>query len=784
MKAQDNNLLLENSFDETALPLISIRGMAIYPGMIFHFDISKAKSLEALNYSMDTDREVFLVQQRNDAIENPKINDFYDIGCYAHVKQTKNIHNDRVRVMVEVQERGRILDFIKEDPFFLVNVSPIYPTNKDNQENEVLVKLINAAFNEYLNLSHLEDDLLIPDLDEVIDPEELVDIVAANLDLDIEKAQDILKEADVNKRLFSLYLILRNEIEFIQIEQSIDEKIHEELDKNQREFVLREQIRILQDELGDYDDDSIEKYYAKLDSLKLPQLVKDKVEVELNRLNKMPAGSSESGVIESYIDWIFDLPWDYEDEVNLDVRHARNILNNDHYALDNVKERILEYISILKLSNNLKSPIICLVGPPGVGKTSIAKSIAKALGRKYVRLSLGGLRDEAEIRGHRRTYLGSIPGRIIYQLKMAKTKNPLILLDEIDKISSDVKGDPAAALLEVLDPEQNSTFTDNYLELPFDLSNVLFLTTANSTNTIPEPLLDRMEIIEVNGYVDSEKVEIARRYLIPELLNDHGLTSKQLRISKEAIKDIISFYTRESGVRELKRKLAKVCRISAKRIVEDKAEIINVTRKNLEEFLGKKEFLYDHAEDQGAVGSVTGLAWTTSGGETLQIETISTPGKGQIHLTGHLGKVMQESAQAALGFIKSKAKEIGIDEHFSEKTDIHIHVPEGAVPKDGPSAGITIASSLISTLLDKSIPDTLAMTGEITLRGHILPIGGLREKLAAAHRAGIKTVIFPKENEKDLEEVPKEILEAFKLYPVHNMDEVIKILFGEENDNK
>lgn len=774
-----NKVEIDTKVVEKGIPVIPIRGMPIYPGMIFHFDLSKPRSLQALDYSLKTDRYVVLVSQKNYDVQNPGPNDLYPVGCIAKVKEKLKLGRNKVKIMVEIQDRVRIDEYIQTEPFFEAIVSPIIPTESDNDKNEAMLRLIDKAFHKYLFLSQRADEITVPQLDLIGDPELAVNLVCSNLDLELPIAQEILAEADTGKRMMTLLKVLTEENDFFNIEKSIDEKVKNELERNQREYLLREQIRIMQDELGEDDDDSVQQYLKKLNIINPPKVVQDKVETELNRLRKMPSGSSESSVIESYLDWIFDLPWNSEDKVNLDVQEARKILNEDHYALESVKERILEYISVLQLSDNLKSPIICLVGAPGVGKTSIARSIARATGRKYVRLSLGGLRDEAEIRGHRRTYLGSIPGRIIYSLKMAKTKNPLILLDEIDKISMDFKGDPSAALLEVLDPEQNTTFTDNYLELPFDLSNVLFITTANTASTIPEPLLDRMEIIEVNGYVESEKLEIAKRHLVPELIRDHGLSDKQFSITNKALKTIIAYYTRESGVRELKRQIAKICRIAAKEIVENKKKKIKITDKNVEKYLGPKKFLFDKAIYKAEVGLVTGLAWTSVGGETLQIEVVTVPGKGRFQITGQLGEVMQESVQAALSYIRSQADRLGIKNSLFDKIDIHLHVPEGAVPKDGPSAGITIATALISALTGKKVPGSIAMTGEITLRGRVLPIGGLREKLAAANRAGIKTIIYPKENQSDLIEVPKDILDSFEMKPVETMREVEEIVFGE-----
>ncbi len=765
----------------TSLPLVVLRGMAVFPGMIFHFDISRKKSILALEEAMKEDQELFLASQKNEDQQELEEDDIYSVGCIAQVKQCLKMNEELSRILVEVQDRARIVEYTQTEPYFEVLTETLVTSGENNDENAALLKLILTSFTEYVGMSDHISESIIPALEMIDNADLVIDLICTNLDLDVDRAQRLLSETNTSARLLSMYKVLLEENQMLQLELQIDEKVKDEMDRTQRDYLLREQIRAIQDELGEDDEDQIQQYLNRLEKVAPPKEVAEKVETEIARLRKTPPGSSESSVIETYLDWILDMPWHTMDKENLDVANARKILNEDHFALENVKERMLEYISVLQLSKSLKSPILCLVGPPGVGKTSIAKSIARALGRKYVRLSLGGMRDEAEIRGHRRTYLGAIPGRIIYHLKTAKTKNPLFLLDEIDKMSQDFKGDPASALLEVLDPEQNSTFTDNYLELPFDLSHVLFITTANSLSTIPAPLLDRMEIIEVNGYVETEKFQIATRYLIPQLLAEHGIHEDQLKISPNALNDIIRYYTRESGVRELKRQLARVMRISAKEIVEKHKKLIQVNSGNLEKFLGLKKYLFDPAGTESYIGLVNGLAWTSVGGETLEIEVVVVPGKGKVEITGQLGDVMQESVKAAISYIRSRVSELGVPADFHEKNDIHLHVPEGAVPKDGPSAGITIATALISALTGKPVPGSLAMTGEITLRGRVLPIGGLREKLAAAHRAGMKTIILPKENEKDLEEVQKLILKSFNIIPVADMTEVVKKVFGDEN---
>ncbi|MEG1432734.1 endopeptidase La [Eubacterium sp.] len=761
------------------IPLIPMRGMSVFPGMVIHFDIGREKSINALEMAMTQNQMVLLVEQKDAQKEDPAPEDIFEVGCIAKVKQTLKMPDGLMRVLVEIKERAKITQYLCIDPYFAVLYEGVKSIFYDNKENRALMRMIRATFTQYMMMTRKIAGDMAATLDMVDDPDRLIDLICANLMLDLPEAQRILQETDINKRLMATYEVLVDEIEMARIEQDIDEKVKEEVDKNQREYVLREQIKVIQDELGDTDViGKSEEYKERLEALDVSDEVREKVLGEIAHLSKVPSGSSESGVIESYIEWVLDLPWNTETKEEINVGKARRTLNKDHYALDKVKERILEYIAVLKLADNLKSPIICLVGPPGVGKTSIAKSIARSLNRKYVRMSLGGMRDEAEIRGHRRTYVGAIPGRILYHLKQVKSRNPLFLLDEIDKMSQDFRGDPAAALLEVLDPEQNNTFTDNYLELPFDLSDVLFLTTANSLSTIPRPLLDRMEIIELNGYVESEKLEIAKRYLVPKQCEIHGLNHENFKINKKALQGIISYYTRESGVRELERTIARVCRGAAKAIVEDGVEVVSITPKNLENYLGMKKHTFDTVDGVKEVGLVNGLAWTAVGGETLEIEVAVLKGKGKVSITGQLGEVMQESAKAAISYIRSRCDALGIEGDFYETKDIHLHVPEGAVPKDGPSAGITMTTALISALTGQAVPRNLAMTGEITLRGRVLPIGGLREKLTAATRAGVKEIILPKANLKDLEEVPQVVTDALNIHPVSTMEEVTALVFG------
>ncbi|QSX09718.1 endopeptidase La [Alkalibacter rhizosphaerae] len=762
-------------------PLIPLRGLILFPGMIMHFDVGREKSILALEAAMAKDQQVILVAQKEMMVDDPQIEDIYNVGTRALIKQLLKMPGNLTRVLVEVQDRVVVDEVYKEDPYFLVGVITVRPSSVSSKQSTALMRMVKQAFLEYVNLTRKATPDLLMSIEDMTEIDELVDLVGANLLLDVEESQDMLEETHPVTRLEKTYEYLVKELELLEIEKDIDDKVKNQMDKQQKEYFLREQIRVIQEELGEGHGGSggmVENYLKKLYSLQLPDEIQKKMEDEIFKLNKVPSGSSEAGVIQTYIEWILELPWNEETEQTIDIKKAREILDADHYALEKVKERVLEYLAVLKLSNQMKGPILCLVGPPGVGKTSIAKSIARAVGRKFARMSLGGMRDEAEIRGHRRTYVGSIPGRIIYNIKQAGTKNPLFLLDEIDKMSQDFRGDPASALLEVLDPEQNATFTDNYLEVPFDLSKVMFVTTANTVSTIPRPLLDRMEIIEVSGYIEEEKLHIATKYLLPKQLKNHGLKKGNINISEQTIRDVINYYTRESGVRELERQLARICRVLAKEIVEEEKKRITVSPRNIEKFLGLKKYRYEKVEGEQEIGLVNGLAWTSVGGETLQIEAVSMPGKGTLDLTGQLGDVMKESAKAGISYIRSKAEEFELDPDFHKTLDIHLHVPEGAIPKDGPSAGITMTTALMSLLTKKPVPQNLAMTGEITLRGRVLPIGGVKEKLLAAHRAGIRNIIIPKDNEKDLQEIPNEILEELTIYTVSTMEEVRDIVFG------
>lgn len=770
------------------LPLLPLRGLSIFPYMVLHFDVGREKSIKALEEAMVNDQLIFLVTQMDANTDLPEEEDFYRVGTISKVKQLLKLPGDTIRVLVEGISRAEIYAIVSDEPYFLVDVMEHGDdTEDDTAELEALKRSVSDAFEEYVKLnSKIAPEILVT-VSTVEDADRLADIIASNMTIKIEEKQEILAQFEVKARLEMLYSVILKELDILELERKINNRVRKQIDKTQKEYYLREQMKAIQKELGEKDgfEEEIEEYREKLEKLELPEEVVNKVEKEIDRLTKMAQGSPESGVIRTYLDWIFDLPWDNETVDNLDIKNARSVLDEDHYGLKKVKERVLEYLAIRKLSNNMKGPILCLVGPPGVGKTSIAKSIARAMGRKFVRMSLGGVRDEAEIRGHRRTYIGAIPGRVIYYMKQAATKNPLFLLDEIDKMSSDFRGDPASALLEVLDAEQNKDFRDHYLELPFDLSKVMFLTTANTIETIPAPLLDRMEIIHLSGYTEEEKLNIANKYLIPKQIKEHSLSLENVAISEGAVRDIINKYTRESGVRSLERELAKVIRKAATEIVEKNKQTVRVNPANLKRFLGIPRYRYDVANMKNEVGVATGLAWTPVGGDTLFIEVTTMPGTGKLELTGQLGDVMKESAKAGLSYIRSRVDKLGIDKDFSKNVDIHIHVPEGATPKDGPSAGITMTTALISALTHIPIRKDVAMTGEITLRGRVLPIGGLKEKTLAANRAGIKKVILPAENEKDLEEIPQNVKRTMEFVLVDNLDDVLEhaLYRGEGNDN-
>ncbi|NMB33685.1 MAG: endopeptidase La [Clostridium sp.] len=760
------------------LPLLPLRGLTVFPYMVLHFDVGREKSIKALEEAMINNQLIFLVTQKDARNDLPEEDDIYTIGTISKVKQLLKLPGDTIRVLVEGMSRAQICEFTQKEPFFMAEVEEkIYYMDEEEDwvEIEALKRRVVSVFEKYSKLNTRISPETVLSITSIEDPDQLADIITSNLMLKSEQKQEILNEFQSKLRLQSLLEILVKEIDIMQVERDINIKVRKQIDKTQREYYLREQLKAIQKELGDKDGitGEVEEYKKRLQEGNYGEEVEKKVSKELDRLLKMSPSSAESSVVRTYIEWILDLPWNVTTKEIIDIVRSQEILDEDHYGLEKVKERIIEYIAIRKLKKDLKGPILCLAGPPGVGKTSIAKSIARALNRKYVRMSLGGVRDEAEIRGHRRTYVGAMPGRIISALKQAGSKNPLILLDEIDKMGNDFRGDPASAMLEVLDGEQNFAFRDHYLELPFDLSDVLFITTANNLDTIPRPLLDRMEVIHLSSYTEEEKVNIAIKYLFPKQIKEHGFKKSNLIIDQEAVREIINSYTREAGVRGLERQIAGVCRKVAKRMVSTGQRTVTVRAASLEKYLGVKKYRYDKAKERDEVGVATGLAWTPVGGDTLSIEVTLMDGSGKLELTGQLGDVMKESAKAAMSYIRSKSKLYGIDKDFHNKYDIHIHVPEGATPKDGPSAGITLATAMVSALTGRPVKRNVAMTGEITLRGRVLPIGGLKEKVLAAHRAGIDTIIIPMDNKKDLENIHDNVRKKIKFIITENMDTVL-----------
>ena len=760
------------------IPCLPLRGLTVFPYMVLHFDVGRQKSIAALEEAMINDQELLLVTQKDAKMDDPGFDDIYHVGTVSKIKQLLKLPGDTIRVLVEGLRRGRIVECISTDPYFEVKIEEIEETDPEpgNLEQEALMRSMLDIFEDYVKLGNrVSPDTLIS-VNAVEKPGQLADIIAANVLVKIEDKQSILEAFDPRDRLEKLYGILTREIQILEIERKINQRVKKQIDKLQREYYLREQLKAIQKELGEKDGigEEVDEYRRKIEEAQLPEEAYEKAMKELDRLSRMPQGSPEIGIIRTYLDWLVELPWNVETEDNTDIKRAAKILDEDHYGLEKVKERVLEYLAVHQLTQQMKGPILCFVGPPGVGKTSIARSIARALNRKFVRMSLGGVRDEAEIRGHRRTYVGAIPGRIIASIKQAGTRNPVFLFDEIDKMSSDFRGDPASAMLEVLDPEQNFAFRDHYLEVPFDLSKVMFLTTANTLETIPRPLLDRMEVIHISGYTEEEKLHIASRYLIPKQVREHGLKEGSVQIPERAIRDIINYYTREAGVRNLERQIATICRKAARQILETNQQRVRITGGNLKRYLGVPIYRYEKAGQHDQAGIVTGLAWTAVGGETLLVEAIHMPGTGKLVLTGQLGDIMKESAQAGFSYIRSKVRDFGIDPDFYNNTDIHVHIPEGAIPKDGPSAGITMTTAIISALTGIPARSDVAMTGEITLRGRVLPIGGLKEKVLAAHRAGITKVIIPAENEKDMREIPENVKRKVKIVLVEHMDQVLE----------
>ncbi len=755
------------------LPLIPVRGIVIYPFMILHFDVARPKSIAALEAAMASHQHVFLTSQKDISVEEPAVNDFYETGTVAKVKQLLKLPGNGVRVLVEGLYRARVTSIISEEPYYncesleLRSKSPA----KDSIEEKAAIRMLHDLFDEYSSLNPRMSAEVFRSISGLEDSGRFADSIAANFIKDAGDKQSILAELNVLSRLTKLVAIMTRELELLRTERDIMAKVKGQIDQNQREYFLREQMSAIKKELGADDANEIEEYRGKIAAASLPDEVNKKAKKELERLEKMSPQMPEGAVIRNYLDWLLELPFNITTPENLNIKRAEKVLNSDHYGLKKVKTRILEYLAVRKLSGGTGAQILCLVGPPGVGKTSIARSIADAMGRNYTRISLGGVRDEAEIRGHRRTYIGSMPGRIINAIKLAGSSNSLILLDEIDKLGNDFRGDPASALLEVLDPEQNFSFRDHYLEVPFDLSKTMFITTANNTDTIPRPLLDRMEIIQISGYTSEEKINIAVRHLLPKALEKNGMNSDMLKIRRPAVADIIEYYTREAGVRNLEREISRVCRRAAKLIVSGE-ETVSVTSKNLEDFLGQKKYRHEKLLIKEEVGIVRGLAWTSVGGDTISIEVNVMDGSGKIELTGQLGNVMKESARAAISYIRTRTAQLGIAADFYKTKDIHLHIPEGAVPKDGPSAGITIATAIISALSQRPVRGDIAMTGEITLRGRVLPVGGILEKVLAAYRFGIKTVILPAENEKDLNELPDKVRDNLEFVLAANMETV------------
>lgn len=768
------------------LPMIPLRGLMVFPHMVLHFDVGRARSVAALESAMLADQRVLLIAQKDGENDNPGVEDLCGVGTVAVIKQVLNLPGDSIRVLAEGERRATLRAIIEEDPHWIAEVAVLPEIVSESNEIEALVRTTHDLFSEYARSSMRVSNETLRSVTDVEKPDQLADIIAANVLTRLEDRQAILEEIDVQRRLETLCGILIRETELAGIEKMVQSRLKKQIDKNQKDYYLREQIKAIQEELGDKDVDDVEDLREKLRATPLNDEAREKAEREIDRMARMAPGSPEIGVSRTYVEWILDLPWGKYTTDNLDIKRARRILNQDHYAMERVKDRVIEYLAVRRMKEittndgAMNGPILCFVGPPGVGKTSIVKAIARAVGRKFVQMSLGGVRDEAEIRGHRRTYIGAIPGRIISGIKQAGTMNPVFLFDEIDKMSADFRGDPASAMLEVLDSEQNNAFRDHYMELPFDLSRVMFITTANTAESIPAPLLDRMEIIEVPSYTEEEKLHIAKKHLLPKQVSEHGLKAKSVRVGDTAMKRIIEGYTREAGVRILSRTIAQVVRKAAVEMLETDKAVISVTPDKVEEYLGAVKYLREMPEKAPKVGVVNGMAYTAVGGETLSVECAVMPGGGQLELTGKLGDVMKESAHAALSWVRAHAGELDLKDDFHKNKDIHIHVPEGAVPKDGPSAGVTIATALVSALTGRAVRQDVAMTGEITLRGHVLPIGGVKEKLLAAFRAGIKTILIPRENQKDLEDVPPHVRAAFDIRLTETIADALRVALLDE----
>ena len=762
------------------MPAIALRGMSIMPGMIAHFDISRDRSLKAVEESMQADQKIFLVTQRDVDVEEPMQSDLYEMGIVAEIKQVVKLQNDVVRILIDGKSRAKLVGFTRCEDFLEAEICT-YKTDQEGVPSDVREAMlvgVREAFEKYAAVVGKVNKELFRQIEKYDDIEKLIDFVTNNLPVSYAQKQKVLGTEDICDRYEVIVAILLKQINIAQIKNDFQQKVKKKVDKHQREYLLREQMSVIREELGENADSEADEFLKKTESLNAPEEVRQKLKKEIERYRNLSGSSSESVVARGYIETLLELPWNDMSTDNTDLDRAEKILNDDHYGLSDVKERVLEFLSVRNLTNKGESPIICLVGPPGTGKTSIARSIAAALEKKYVRICLGGVRDEAEIRGHRKTYVGAMPGRIINALKTAGTANPLILLDEIDKVSSDYKGDTSAALLEVLDSEQNSRFRDHYVELPVDLSEVLFIATANSASDIPKPLLDRMELIEVSSYTENEKFHIAKEHLVEKQKEKNGLKKDQLTITDSALRDVLRYYTREAGVRGLERTIGKICRKAARQIYQKNEESIKIKKNNIKDYLGNVKYMPEKRSDKADIGIVRGLAWTSVGGVTLEVEVNVLPGKGELALTGKMGDVMKESAQAGLSYIRSISDKYDIKPEFYKEHDIHIHIPEGAVPKDGPSAGITMATAMLSAITQKPVRADIAMTGEITLRGRVLPIGGLKEKLLAAKNIGIKTVCIPKDNEKDLEEISNEITDGMEIIPVDRFEQVEKQAFA------
>lgn len=765
------------------IPLLPLRGILVYPTMVLHLDVGRSKSVQALEHVMVNDHNILLATQKEIAIDEPQEKEIYRIGTLAKVKQMLKLPNGTIRVLVEGLQRARVEKFLNNEEFFEVEMTLLEDIADNDAEEQALMRNVLQQFDQYIKLSKKISAETLASVADIVEPGRLADVVSSHLPLKILQKQEILEMISVKERLSKLIEILTNEKEVLGLEKKIGQRVKKSMERTQKEYYLREQMKAIQKELGDKEgkEGEIDSFKERIEEAKMPESVEEKAYKELERYEKMPATSAESSVIRNYLEWLINIPWYKETTDVLDIKRTEEILDEDHYGLEKVKERVLEYLAVQQLTKQLKGPILCLAGPPGVGKTSLARSISRSLDRNFVRISLGGVRDEAEIRGHRRTYVGAMPGRVIQGMKKAGSINPVFLLDEIDKMAHDFRGDPSSALLEVLDPEQNNTFSDHYIEEPYDLSKVMFITTANNVGTIPGPLLDRMEILHIPGYTEVEKLHIAKDYLLPKQVKEHGLDKGKMQVKDEAIVKVIRYYTREAGVRNLERQMATLCRKAAKMIVAGEKKRVVVTNKTIEQMLGKPKFRYGSAEEEDQIGAATGLAYTSAGGDTLSIEVSLAPGKGKLTLTGKLGDVMKESAQAAFSYIRSRSEELHIDPGFHEKNDIHIHVPEGATPKDGPSAGITMATALISALTGQPVRKEVGMTGEITLRGRVLPIGGLKEKSVSAHRAGLKIIILPKDNVKDIDDIPESVRKDLTFIPVSHLDEVLKhALVGEK----